>query len=197
MRFMFFLPFLMLFLLALLAACDSGTDIPTPTQAVATTTPILASPTAPPPTINITRKDYEEALAKWESQGIEEYEIEYGEIPHASNDEGRSNYYVRGSAWANLPEVWPTSGVIATPVSVSIRDYPEPIHSLFAEVEQALRFVESNGQAPMVYRVEFDATLGYPGLYEENCLDEYTFTRCGTDSHTRKRIIRLEVLKRR
>lgn len=196
MRSKFFLLFLMLVLMAFLAACGPGAGAPTATEAAATVTPVLASPTVPAPVINVTREDYAEALAKWESQGIEEYEIEYGEIPHASSEEGREFMYVRGPySWVHLSAEWPAGGTIATPVSVPIIKYPEPVHSLFAEIDQALSFVEANGQAPMVYRAEFDPTLGYPSLYQEHCREE--FGHCATDSYTRKRIIRLEVLKRR
>jgi hypothetical protein len=190
----------LIILLTLLVACDSAdTDrlLPTTPPVVATSTAVFATPTPAPATINITREDYEAALSKWQSQGIEEYAVEIGQIPHASDQEGSVIYYVRGEYWVALPMPWPTSGAIATPAIINKSDYPNPIASLFARIDRSLSFVESEGQAPYVYTVAFDPTLGYPSFYEEYCDEGPLHRFCGTDSYTRERVVRFEVLKRR
>src|SRR5437762_806934 len=106
MRPTFFLPLLLIILPSLLVACSSDEEMVPPTPALATLTPVLATPTVVPASINITRKDYEVALAKWQSQGIEEYEVEISEIPHASDTAYSAIYYFRGKYRALLPTPW-------------------------------------------------------------------------------------------
>lgn len=197
MRSKSFLPLLLIILPALLVACISNADLPSPAPVSATPTPPLATATIAPASINITRGDYEAALAKWQSQGIEEYEVEISEIPHASDTASSLIYYVRGSFRADLPKPWPTSGPIATPEYAAFSDYPDPIASSFTRIDQALGVIESKGQVPYQFKVEFDPTLGYPSYYQEYCLEDYPYKLCPTDSFTSEKVVRLEVLKRR
>jgi hypothetical protein len=119
-----------------------------------------ASPTPTPPAINITRQQYEEALAKWQASGVDEYEITKSTITpwggttsvHVS-DHGKTIHNLRpdDSSWLEPDE-------------------SDTVEGMFKEVDELLRRAAETDIATAMakdgsydaFAVEFDPDLGYP-----------------------------------
>ncbi|MDQ2809979.1 MAG: DUF6174 domain-containing protein [Chloroflexota bacterium] len=184
-------------ILSLVAACDSS-PAPTPTLVPVPTVTQSPSPPAPtvavsptiPPRINITRADYTAALAKWQRQGITDYEISVYQLSLGVN--GVSRLRVQGDQ----------ATVLANPYQ-----YPDDelariytVAGLFAEVDAALREVEQDGaygrSFPMVYNVTFDSVLGYPRHFDQGCYEPMTDSPsvCPSDTFVTRKVQSLTVL---
>ena len=118
------------------------------------------------PTINITRANYEAALAKWQAQNISEYEIAVSEV--SLDGHGRilrvekGNVTVVGYFYSGTPvvETIPTAGV------ASERDLVNTVDGLFKRVKNILTYGICPGRGTTEfaadYEIEFDEKLGYP-----------------------------------
>jgi hypothetical protein len=129
-------------------------------QASDTANSILASPTPTPPIINITRQQYEDALAKWTAAGIEEYEITTSVVTpwgHEGtlrvSDHGKGLLLLRYSEWSSTKPDW-----------------GDTVEGMFAEVSRILAdnteaYIDAAMTKDRYYEahtVEFDPDLGYP-----------------------------------
>ncbi|HEX9988830.1 MAG TPA: hypothetical protein VGE45_10195 [Chloroflexia bacterium] len=127
-------------------------------------------------TINITRTQYEEALAKWRSHRVEKYQItlEYlmgrtvGDITLEVSDQGKNLYRLQESN---------SDGPDPMPGAVALDDYEwATVDGLFNHVEDTLRggpFQSgdiSNDQFAFFYDyvIAFDPDVGYPSEIRRN-----------------------------
>jgi len=175
---------LSLVILALLVACDS--PLLPPLRPSVTTTPAI-----PPPRSNITRADYNAALAKWQQQGITDYEISVYQLSLGVN--GVYQLRVQGD------QVTVLSNTSPYPADSSARIYT--VAGLFAEIEGYLTDVErgkveGSQILPFVYWVTFDPVLGYPTSLSSGCEDPiypgaYT---CPSDTSVTRTVRDLTVL---
>jgi hypothetical protein len=133
-------------------------------EAGGTTSPV---PTPTPPVINITRQQYEEALAKWRAAGIEEYEVTVAIYAYP----GGTNTLRVGDHGKKILILQPSP----TPAITPDPQYPEylqeyTIEGMFAEIDDALKSVATADIDTALtkdgfytaYSVEFDPDLGYP-----------------------------------
>ncbi|HYO50290.1 MAG TPA: hypothetical protein VEW94_10610 [Chloroflexia bacterium] len=118
-----------------------------------------------PPTINITKEQYESALAKWKSHNIEAYEI-WSET-RAYMGGGRRLRVSNYGKDVELIMPWRND----TPTAEDLEYYKEySVEGMFETVEAMLNeeFIMESGTMSasgcfyMAYTVEFDQQLGYP-----------------------------------
>jgi uncharacterized ubiquitin-like protein YukD len=112
------------------------------------------------PRINITRSEYEQALAKWKAQKVEEYEIT---VDITAFGAGTST--LRVSDYGNkveqlAPIVRPTLGLTAKDIEASIKW--DTIEGMFDEIDAALAASNVDWNFHAKYQVSFDPALGYP-----------------------------------
>lgn len=125
------------------------------------------------PTINITRGDYEAALAKWNAQGISEYEIAVnnvalggqGTILRVTSDKVQ----VLGYFYSDDSPIVQSTPETTEP---SKYDLENTVAGLFEHVDGILNFgvCPNIGEMafPVEYEIEFDQALGYPARIERN-----------------------------
>jgi hypothetical protein len=113
------------------------------------------------PTINVSRQQYDAALASWRAQRAAEYEIEVDYEPELYGGK-------LGSMTMNVRDASSIS-ILQTPVHLT-QAHPDPVNftveKLFAHVDDVL----NNGLGAMTgdwayqveYKIEFDPVLGYP-----------------------------------
>jgi len=153
---------LSLVILALLVACDS--PLLPPLRPSVTTTPAI-----PPPRSNITRADYNAALAKWQRQGISDYEISVYQLSLGVN--GVYRLRVQGDQVTVLsnPYIYPQYPT-ATPYPAHDSERIYTVAGLFAEIDEDLTVVErGKSYGGFVYWVLFDPVLGYPNSIGSGC----------------------------
>jgi hypothetical protein len=149
-----------------LAGCSEGVE----ETAVSTPTP------PPEQRINITRSEYEQALEKWNSQGIVEYEITVG-VSALAGDLGPRTIRVRGKDLEVVDYfLWTIDGTIrvtptATETAEEAKDYT--VEALFADVDDILtsgpfEIYLLEQTHPLYYEIEFDKELGYPRSIRSN-----------------------------
>lgn len=126
-----------------------------------------------PPIINVNRAQFEEAMAKWRSMGIKEYEIMSIDSPTLGFDGGYS--ILRVSTGGPHVEV-----VHANDQFTAVRNEDEDqwlkfrtVEGLFAYAEELLSKQDNLAQegkilkaGEMYYKTEFDQELGYPLFIE-------------------------------
>lgn len=128
---------------------------------------VKGNPTAPESPLNITRKDYDEALAKWHASAIEEYQITINTLGFAG-----------GSRTLRVSDQGAKIAIIATGEMPSPNPDPETIRSIreytvdgmFASVKNLLddgKVIQSGAtmntrSSSIAYKVEFDPDLGFP-----------------------------------
>jgi hypothetical protein len=130
-------------------------------------TPASATPVPTiPPRINITRSEYEQALAKWQTQKIEEYEITVDVKALFGG-----TYTLRVSDYGNMveqlaPVVRLASDLTAEEVEYLKRD---TIEGMFEQIGEVFADIDSSGtpsgtESGELYmdEVRFDPVLGYP-----------------------------------
>lgn len=168
-----------------LIGCDGAATAPN-TRATSTLPipPIPPSPSGIPtnipalysPSINITRADYNQAVALWQSQGITEYEMTVNELSLRSNNDYPEIFRVKGDEVTVL-----YSTGIPTPITMS-RSELEPVitdntvEGLFETVADALSYAEqaTNEGFQTVYDVRFDPTFGYVSYFMTACEERRT-----------------------
>ncbi len=199
---------LSILILTLVVACDSSpaptptlVPVPTVTQSPSPPAPTLAStPTIPPPRSNITRADYNAALAKWQGQGITDYEISVYQL--SLGVDGVYRLRVQGDAVTVLssPDQNPPNPT-ATPYPAYDFERSYTVAALFTEVNFGLAHVErgslENGQVlRFVYKITFDPVWGYPRSIDIACNDPaYPATPvCPTDTFVSWQVQSLTVL---
>ncbi|MDQ2809122.1 MAG: DUF6174 domain-containing protein [Chloroflexota bacterium] len=157
-------------------ACDTAivaTPIPPITPTVAR---IVA--TATPPRINVTLEEYQQALAKWRRQGIEEYEITvyystYSPLlgdwtlqVHTQGDTATVTNYKRVSDAAppsigfGSPSFMPTTTFEIAELKKELEIMT--IETRFQDIARALAW---SGQVPYNIHAQFDPTLGNPTAF--------------------------------
>lgn len=158
-------------------------------------------PTSPiSPTINITRAQWADALAKWRSQGIEDYEAVVNLGVFSSTD-GRYTLRVRGDDIQAIKFLQYGHHPV-TPVPGSTESLrPLTIESQFRAIEHALdtrpwNVGESKDDFPFAYYVEFDPILGYPRKLNVNALPNPNTGRMIEDAFYSIETESLKVLKR-
>jgi hypothetical protein len=207
----------------------TATAVPTATAAVVTTDlskcgdeysrPPSASSSVPEgatldpntvytPTINITRAEYEAALATWQAQGIFEYEIAVsdvsfmgrGTILHVTGDKVK----VLGYFYSREDPV-----VQATPTTNEPSEYDleNTVDGLFKHVDSILTYGVCPMRGPMAfpvaYKIEFDPALGYPskigrsGYEPEEWAAQGIYNTMPAHSSYTKRVEKFEIIKRR
>jgi hypothetical protein len=116
------------------------------------------------PTININRADYETALAKWQSQGVQEYQLAVKEVSLLG---GSWTLHVTGDAVQVLRD---PSLELSAPRPASEHEQAYSIKGLFSQVDEILTsgLCPRTGvwAFPMAYTVRFDEALGYPSYIE-------------------------------
>jgi hypothetical protein len=120
-----------------------------------------------PPRINISRSEYEQALAKWKAQKVEEYEI----TVHVRAFAGGA-WTLRVRDYGNkveqvAPVVRPTLGLTAEDIEDIIK--VDTVEAMFAQIGEVFADIDSSGTPSRteswdVYmdQVRFDPVLGYP-----------------------------------
>lgn len=190
-----------------LAACDSGTGIPntpmvpivptvpaaTPTVIdAATLTPIVevnlptpgpsATATVDPyqPVINITRKDYDDAIAKWRALDVREYEVIANFGSAYSDVNGDWRLLVRDGI---IVQIW--RGDVEVFIDDGSRSIPNPeanpgtlgfltIDSQFRDIKELFddpskMYMEIGGDKfEMEFDIEFNDEFGYPEYFYSN-----------------------------
>jgi hypothetical protein len=151
-----------------------------------------------PPLINITRGDYDRALAKWREQKIEEYEI----TTHTQAFAG-GTLTLHVSDYGNkveqlAPNVRPASVLTAQDIEYLKRD---TVEGLFAKVDRIL--AESNESKKsaayltedfyMAYKVSFHPDIGYPQRVSERPITKPGFYISDIDRDTR--VTNLKIIK--
>ncbi|MEO5953876.1 MAG: hypothetical protein ABIQ44_15545 [Chloroflexia bacterium] len=185
-----------------LAACDNSGIPVTPTAPVApTTTPVVpfaptetpivqvnlptpgatVSPTAAPfgPQINITRKDYDEAIAKWNAVDVREYEVIANFGSPYSDLSGDWRLRVRDGKivqiWRKDVEVFIDDGRgIPNPEAnpdtlgfLTIKSQFEDIKTLLDD-PSSMYLTIGGEKFEMQYDIRFNAELGYPEWFYSN-----------------------------
>lgn len=152
------------------------------------------------PTININRSDYEIALAKWQSEAVQEYELTVKEV---SLFGGRWTLHVTGDAVQVVRGPGSESDV---PRPASEYEQAYSIKGLFAQVDEIL----TSGLCPwtgvwafpMEYTVRFDEILGYPTYIERRAwepdfwADEGRYSSAPAHSSFDITVESLKILKR-
>jgi hypothetical protein len=143
-----------------------------PTPAAAEPTPVLQ------PYANITKEQYEEAIAKWRTSGVLRYRIRlnYGAF---SLFGGSWTLTVNSSAGRPVVEEYAAEqggrNAGATPTPEDLHNFT--IEGLFERVGEIITnappggptsIPESGGDLSMYYLVTFDPTLGYPTVIEQH-----------------------------
>lgn len=154
------------------------------------------------PSINITRTNYNQALALWQSYGITEYEITVNELSLRSSN-NTETFRVEG----NTVTVLGMFGSAPTPVTVSRSDLDaidadDTVEGLFETVADALSYAEqaTSEGFQTVYEVRFDPTFGYVSYFKTDCEERSTpqpglptYT-CPSDTSFRVRTSNFKVL---
>ncbi len=179
--------------------------------APASTTPTTSISTIPPstpalyrPSINITRADYNQAVALWQSHGITAYEVTVNELSLRSSN-NTETFRVEG----NTVTVLGMFGSAPTPVTVSRSDLEaidadNTVEGLFDKVADALSYAEqvTGEDLQMVFEIRFDPTFGYVSYFMTDCEERKTPQAgdwdyaCGTDTLMRLRTSNFKVLNR-
>jgi len=120
-----------------------------------------------PPVINITRQQYNEALAKWRAAGIEEYQM----VADTKAFLGGTLTVRYNNSTGTLLSKGTNGRPFATP-EPEYADYArkDTIEGMFEDIDEILQgstvlhtaAMMSSGEWYMAYRVEFDPELGYP-----------------------------------
>lgn len=165
--------------------------------------PILSLPilvwiaSQPPPPINISGEQYDASLARWRSQGIEQYEITVDLVSRLGH-----KTTLRASEHGGAIEILSPSGV-ATPEPEFMDLYKEDtIEGMFEEINLMLEGksiihtsgMYSTGPFYMAYQIRFDPTFGYPSSIEAQPV-----TKPGVhvyDTDWKKTVTSFKVLKR-
>lgn len=117
------------------------------------------------PTINITRNDYETALAKWRAQEVYEYEIE---VEHVARMPFEGTLHVTGDQVEVLPII--IDGESYIPIGGIVEDYT--VAALFEQVDAILThgLCTATGEwaFPVAYQIAFDPEKGYPTVVERD-----------------------------
>ena len=169
-----------------LTACNTG--VPTtptqPTKPSATHTPPIvvtpipqASPTSDPDAeINITRNDYDDALAKWRAADVREYEIVANYIfvyAEMSGDwrlrvrDGKIVEIYRGDVRVFIDDGDSIPNPEANPSNLAFLT----VEAQFETIQKILDDPASRGlvlggeRYEVQYRIKFNDTLGYPEMY--------------------------------
>jgi hypothetical protein len=113
----------------------------------------------PKPRINITRGQYEHALAKWRAQKIEEYEITVDIMAFFG---GPMTLHVSdyGNTVGQLAPVERPASILTTEEMDYLKE--DTIEGMFAEIDAALVDSNVDGDSYLAYQVSFDPNLGYP-----------------------------------
>ncbi len=196
----------------LLAACESSpapppTAVPVPSPSLPTSPPsVTVTPTIPPPRSNITRADYNAALAKWQQQGITDYEISVYELSLNLTNGGVYRLRVQGDQLTVLSNPYlfrDTRAATPTPYPAADADRFNTVAGLFADIDRELISVEQGKMAggqvlPFVYQVRFDPVLGYPTAIDTKCEEPTTLGSmiCPSDTFVRRNVPSLIVLAR-
>jgi len=150
---------------------------------------------SPPPGLNITRNEYDEALAKWRSQAVQEYEIITEDL-HFGSLAGTWKLMVRVTG--GEPQVISfkyLDGVSASPEHMTDHDVNYltslTVESIFDDLDSGLRSVETNDKraCQAFYQVSFHPTLGYPTSFYYGLVNVF-------DASSRITVQSLRVLRR-
>jgi hypothetical protein len=152
-----------------------------------------------PSRINITRGEYEQALARWNAQKIEEYDITTDTRAFMG---GTMTVHV--SAFGNkVEELAPVARPLDTLTTDDIKYLKEDtVEGLFATIGDAFKdneqiktsAVPASEQFYMVYHVSFDPRLGYPNHivgHATNDAGDYLY-----DSDRDETVTSLKIIKR-
>jgi hypothetical protein len=150
----------------------------------ATCTPSPLTTSVPMPYINVTRQQYDKALARWRSQGIREYSMTVEYTVFNSQLMGVWDLHVQ------------TDNAGERVVNASRNKENSPIGGNFLTVESMFETIKNKldykSETGLYWMVSFDPTIGYPSSIAWN-------TQAGvqiTDLQGSKRVQSFEVLKR-
>lgn len=155
--------------------------------------PINNSPYPPPaPGINVTRQEYDAALAKWQAAGIEEYEIVVSYSQVYSNRSGTWTLRVKGGDIEVINRL--RDGVPTTPEPDMSGDMLKflTVDAMFARIMGVLgdpnqgKITIGDNSYETEYKVTFDSTLGYPQLFAV-----YPIYITDNDSYTRVQSLKI------
>ena len=145
--------------------------------------------------INITRSEYEQALAKWQAQKVEEYEITTDTRAFSG---GIQTLHV--SDYGNkVEEVAPNAGPFNTLTAEEIKYLKEDtVEGLFAKIDASLKDSEifktgamrGGGDCYMVYQVTFHPYFGYPDHYVQR-----PSNHCPTDMDWDETVTNIKIIK--
>ncbi|HEX8220231.1 MAG TPA: hypothetical protein VF914_13635 [Chloroflexia bacterium] len=172
-----------------------------PTPAISgTPTPVMYRPS-----INVTRADYNRAVALWQAQGITEYEITVNELSLRSNNDYPETMRVSGDTVTFLRSIM----AAPVPYTISRADLEDlgadnTVDGLFDKVANALNYAEqeTDVDSQIVFVVRFDPTFGYASYFEGSCEERKTpqprdsSSACPSDTYLRVQTSDFKVLKR-
>jgi hypothetical protein len=174
----------------------TATPEPTPTETPQPT--FISTPGAGPtvmvrPGINVAKEQYDEALAKWQSQGIQEYEVV---VEHSSLSPWAGTWTLRVAGRGEKVDIVSytgNSGVPTTPAMAPDTVKFLTVEQQFAVIDHVLTAgIFSELETLVDYVVTFDPALGYPASIEIKTKPNVRVTDLGSSTTVKS----LKILRR-
>jgi hypothetical protein len=151
-----------------------------------------------PARINVSRQEYQAALARWRTLGVEEYEITI----HADAfiDGGDRTIHVSNGG-ATLVSIDPPSYNLTDPRAIAylrsdtVEGMFEDIQAVLGDQIQFDPTYYSRVSPSMVFTVKFHPQMGYPTEFSGGCRATWPWQGCPTDIDWRRVVTSLSILK--